>query len=69
MCDAASEKSELLECLRLAAFGFVTLPFGNVTENKNDARDLILVVANGRRDLFDDALIAVAKSGSHFPED
>ena len=43
MCDAASEKSELLECLRLTAFGFVTLPFGNVTENKNDARDLLFL--------------------------
>ena len=60
MRNPAGEEAELLERLRLATFGFVALALGDVAENENNAGDFVLAVANGRRDLFDDALIAVA---------
>ena len=62
MRDSAGEEPELLERFRLAALGFVTLPCGDVTENENNARNFILVVANRGRHLFDNALNAVPRS-------
>ncbi len=56
MRDATGEQTKWLERLRFAAFGFITLALGDVAEYQHDAGDLVLVVANRRRDLLDDVL-------------
>ena len=49
----------MLERFSFAAFRFASLALGDVAENENDAADLVLVVANRRRDLFDYAFAAI----------
>ena len=64
MRNAAGEEAELFECFRFAPLCFGPLPGSDVAENEHDAGDFIFVIANRGRDLFDHALVAVARSQS-----
>ncbi len=52
--NAAGEQAELFQGIGFASLGFIALTFGDVAEDKDDADDFVLVIANRGGHLLDD---------------